>query len=77
MDDGSSGQYENEKNYAYSMRKSWESRNNHDMNEKMGYGNMSDLSNCAAPPTKMEGARQNKQLSPKPASEDYNYNADR
>lgn len=78
MDDGSSGQYENEKNYGYCMRKSWESRNNNDMNQGMGYGNMADLANTPHPATKMEGAKRNVQLSPSmPGENDFNYNAKR
>lgn len=78
IDDGEAGQYENVKDYQYSMRKSWESRNNEEMNKGMGYNNMADLANTAHPATQMEGAKRNVQLSPKmPPENDFNYNANR
>jgi len=79
MDDGRSGQVENVKNEQYSaMPKSWQARNNKDMNEGMGYGNMADLANTAHPPTTMEGAKNNRQLDPRmPGENDFNYDKNR
>ena len=65
MDDGRAGAVENVKDEHYvAMPKSWQARNNMDMKKGMGYGNMADLANTAIPPTKMEGAKRNVQLSP-------------
>ena len=77
--DGEAGAVENVKDKHYvAMPKSWEARNNMDMNKGMGYGNMSDLANTAHPATTMEGAKRNSQLSPKmPGEDDFNYNANR
>jgi len=76
--DGASGQVENVKDRQYCMDKSWQARNNMDMNKGMGYGNMADLANSAHPPTKMEGAKNNRQLGPDmPGENDFNYNANR
>lgn len=77
--DGESGQVMNVKDEQYSgMPKSWQAENNRDMNKAMGYGNMADLANTAHPPTKMEGAKNNRQLSPEmPGENDFNYNANR
>ena len=78
MDDGRSGAVENVKNEHYAaMDKSWQARNNREMNEGMKYNAMADLANVPHPPTKMDGAKRNVQLSPTPADNDYNYNADR
>ena len=79
MDDGRSGAVENVKDKHYvAMDKGWEARNNMDMNKGMGYNNMSDLANVPHPPTKMEGAKKNDQLSPKmPGENEFNYNAKR
>lgn len=78
MEDGKSGAVENVKGEHYvAMQMSWESRNNKMMNAGMGYNNMADLANTPHPATKMEGAKSNPQLSPKPVDNDYNYNADR
>ena len=75
MNDGH-GAVENKKGEHYvAMPKSWESRNNMEMNKGMGYENMADLANTAHPATKMEGAKRNIQLSPKmPGENDFNYN---
>jgi hypothetical protein len=77
--DGEAGAVENVKNEHYvAMPKSWEARNNKDMNQGMGYGNMADLANTPYPPTKMEGAKRNVQLAPEmPPEDDFNYNANR
>lgn len=76
--DGEAGQYENVKDYQYCMRKSWESRNNNDMNKGMGYNNMADLANTPHPATKMEGAKRNVQLSPQmPGENEFNYDKNR
>jgi hypothetical protein len=49
-----------------------------DMNKGMGYGNMADLANSAHPPTKMEGAKRNVQLSPDmPGENEFNYDKNR
>lgn len=77
--DGEAGAVENVKDKHYvAMPKSWEARNNEDMNKGMGYNNMADLANTAHPATKMEGAKRNTQLSPEmPGENDFNYNANR
>lgn len=76
--DGEAGQYENVKNEHYSMKKSWESRNNMEMNKGMGYNNMSDLANTAHPATKMEGEKRNSQVMGNGSGDnDYNYNGNR
>lgn len=79
MSDGESGSVENKKDEQYvAMPKSWQARNNMEMNKGMGYGSMSDLANTPHPATKMEGATQNKQLSPKmPGKDEFNYNSNR
>ena len=78
MDDGKSGAVRNEKNQQYvALPNTWQAENNRDMNEKMGYGNLSDLANCAHPPTPVHAAKNNMQLGPKSFDSDYNYNADR
>jgi hypothetical protein len=79
MFDGEAGQVENVKDIQYSaMRKSWQSRNNEDMNKGQGYNNMADLANVAHPATKMEGAKRNVQLSPSmPGENDFNYDKNR
>lgn len=77
--DGEAGAVENKKNEHYvAMPRSWEARNNQEMNVGMGYGNMANLANVAHPATKMEGAKRNIQLAPKmPPEDDFNYNANR
>lgn len=77
--DGEAGAVENKKDEHYvAMPKSWEARNNMDMNKGMGYNNMADLANTAHPATKMEGAKRNVQLSPDmPGENEFNYNANR
>jgi hypothetical protein len=79
MSDGKEGAVENVKDEHYvAMPKSWEARNNMQMNKGMGYGNMADIANTAHPPTKMEGAKNNRQLDPKmPGENEFNYNANR
>lgn len=79
IDDGESGAVENVKDQHYvAMPKSWEARNNMEMNKAMGYNNMADLANVAHPATKMEGAKNNAQLSPKmPGENDFNYDKNR
>lgn len=78
--DGESGAVENVKDqhYAAMPNKSWESRNNADMNKGMGYNNMKDLANVAHPPTQMKGATRNVQLDPKmPGENRFDYNDNR
>lgn len=79
MDDGKEGAVENVKDEHYvAMPKSWQARNNMDMNKGMGYGNMADMANSAHPPTKMEGAKRNEQLSPKmPGENEFDYDKNR
>jgi hypothetical protein len=79
MDDGRSGAVENVKDEHYvAMQKSWEARNNREMNKGMGYNNMSDMANTAHPATKMEGAKRNVQLSPEmPGENDFDYDKNR
>lgn len=78
MDDGESGAVENVKDEQYvAISKSWQARNNMEMNKSMGYGNMADLANTPHPATKMQGAKDNRQLGPEMADNDYNYNANR
>lgn len=77
--DGESGAVENVKDKQYSaMPKSWQARNNEEMNKGMGYGNMADLANTPHPATRMEGEKKNVQLSPKmPGENEFNYNKNR
>lgn len=77
IDNGESGQVENVKDRHYSMEKSWEARNNMEMNREMGYGNMADQANTAHPPTPIKMDKVNKQLGPKAEDNNYNYNDDR
>lgn len=71
---GSDGSVEQEK---YCM-KSWQKENVDSTNEKMGYENMSDLANCKGRPVSMEGAKENKQLSPElPGDNRFNYDKQR
>lgn len=79
MDDGRSGAVENVKDDHYvAMPKSWEARNNKEMNKGMGYNNMADMANTAHPATTMEGAKRNVQLSPKmPGENEFNYDKNR
>lgn len=79
MYDGEAGQVENVKDVHYAaMRKSWQCRNNEDMNKGMGYNNMADMANVPHPATKMEGAKRNVQLSPQmPGENDFNYDKNR
>ena len=79
MDDGRSGAVENVKDEQYvAMPKSWQYRNNVEMNKGMGYNNMADLANVAHPATKMEGAKRNVQLSPQmPGENDFDYDKNR
>lgn len=79
MDDGRSGAVENVKDDHYvAMPKSWEARNNKEMNKGMGYNHMADMANTAHPATTMEGAKRNVQLSPKmPGENEFNYDKNR
>ena len=79
MGDGKEGAVENVKDEQYvAMPKSWQARNNIDMNKGMGYNNMADQANTAHPATKMEGAKKNVQISPKmPEENKFNYNGNR
>lgn len=68
--DGVSGQVEGE---AYCMKKSWNARNIDEMNNKMGYHNMSDLANTPKPATEgAKNSRSNPQLGPKADSPMHN-----
>lgn len=76
--DGESGAVENVKDKHYvAMPKSWEARNNMEMNKGMGYGNLADQANTPHPATSMHGEKANKQLGPKAEDNNYNYNDDR
>ena len=70
---------ENVKDKHYvAMGKSYEARNNEEMNKGMAYNSMSDLANTPHPATKMEGARKNVQIMGNGSgSEDYNYDKNR
>lgn len=59
--DGENGQVEGE---SYCMKKNWNARNVGDMNNKMGYNNMSDMANTAKPPTPVKAAKSNPQVGP-------------
>jgi hypothetical protein len=74
MNDGADGQVMGE---SYCLKKSVEAKNVDSMSEAMGYHNMSDLANTKPYPVNMPKPHMNKQLGPKAADEDYNYNADR
>jgi len=77
--DGEASQVENVKNEHYAaMPKSWEARNNKEMNQGMGYNNMADLANTPHPATMMEGEKRNSQIMGNGSGDnDYNYNAHR
>jgi hypothetical protein len=77
--DGEAGQVMNVKDEQYAaMPKSWQAKNNREMNEGMGYGNMADLANVEHPPVQMEGAKNNRQLDPRmPGENDFNYDKNR
>lgn len=79
FDDGKSGAVENMKGEHYvAMPDSWEARNNKEMNAAMGYNNMADLANTQHPPTKMESAKNNRQVSPDmPGENKFNYDKQR
>ncbi len=78
FDDGESGAVENVKDQHYAaMPKSWQARNNMDMNKGMGYNDMADLANTAHPPTPVKADKSNPQLSPKAADNNYNYDKNR
>lgn len=64
-DDGASGQVEGE---SYCMKKNWNARNVDEMNNKMGYHNMSDMANTAKPPTPVKAAKSNPQVGPQGAN---------
>lgn len=63
--DGESGQVENE---SYCMKKSWNARNTDEMNNKMGYHNMSDLANTPKPPSMKKATPSNLQMGPEAAN---------
>lgn len=77
--DGEAGAVENKKDEHYvAMPKSWEARNNMEMNKGMGYNAMADLANTPHPATKMEGAKRNEQIMGNGSGDNnYNYNAHR
>jgi len=79
MGTGEEGQVVNVKDEHYSaMPKSWQARNNMEMNKGMGYNNMADPANTPHPATKMEGSVRNTQLSPDmPGENEFNYNSNR
>lgn len=52
---------------------SWQKRNVDGMNAKLGYENMADRANTAHAPTPVKAANSNPQLSPKGASNNYDY----
>ncbi len=62
-DYGRDGAVENEQ---YCMP-GWQKRNVEDMNQKMGYNNMSDMANTARPPTPVRAEKSNLQVGPKAA----------
>lgn len=76
---GEEGAVENRKDEHYvAMPKSWEARNNMEMNKGMGYNNMADLANTAHPATQMKGEKRNVQLSPKmPGENEFDYDKKR
>jgi len=67
-DYGKDGSVENE---SYCMP-GWQKRNVADMNQKMGYHNMSDLANTKRPPTPAPGEKANHQNGPKVANPSKN-----
>jgi hypothetical protein len=79
IDDGEKGAVENKKGEHYvAMPRSWEARNNRDMNQGMGYNNMADLANTPHPATRMEGDKRNVQLEPRmPGENEFNYDKNR
>lgn len=79
IDDGESGAVENRKDEQYvAMPKSWQARNNMDMNKGMGYGNMADLANTAHPVTPIKMEKRNVQLSPEmPGENEFDYDKNR
>lgn len=77
IDNGESGQVENVKDRHYSMDKSWEARNNMEMNKALKYNDMADMANTAHPPTAVHAEKRNMQVGPKAEDNNYNYNSDR
>lgn len=79
IDDGESGAVENVKDKHYvAMPKSWQARNNEEMNKGMGYNNMADMANTPHPATQMEGEKRNVQLAPDmPGENKFNYDKNR
>jgi hypothetical protein len=75
--DGEAGQVENVKDRHYCMEKSWEARNNHEMNKDLAYNSMEDLANTAHPATKMVGAHRNEQEGPRLANPRHNDRSER
>jgi hypothetical protein len=74
-EDGAAGQVESD---PYCMGKSFQAKNVKEMNQKMGYHNMSDLANNKKAPVEMMGEKMNKQLSPSlPGDDDYDYDKNR
>lgn len=75
MATGEEGQVENIKDEHYAaMPKSWQSRNNMEMNKAMGYNNMADPANTPHPATEMKGETRDTQSGTKlPGKNEYNY----
>lgn len=79
IDDGEAGAVENVKDKHYvAMPKSWEARNNMEMNKGMGYNNMADQANTPHPATSMHGEKRNTQIMGNGSGDNnYDYNSDR
>ena len=75
--DGEAGQVENVKDRHYCMGKSWEARNNEEMNKDLAYNMRSDLANTDHPPTAMRGETRNQQLGPELANPKHNDRSER
>lgn len=77
--DGEAGAVNNKAGEQYSaMPMSFQARMNKEQNAGMGYNNLSDLANTPPAPTQMEGAKNNRQVSPQmPGEDEFNYNANR
>jgi hypothetical protein len=76
--DGEAGAVENVKDKHYvAMPKSWEARNNMDMNKGMKYNDMADMANTAHPVTPVHAAKSNPQEGAVAGKGNYNYNANR
>jgi hypothetical protein len=56
----------------YALKKSFQARNVEDMNSKMGYHDLSDLSNTPRPVTPVRAAKSNPQMGPEAANPSKN-----